>query len=168
MIREVIFTSYLFDGYPAALEGFRLFSELTGFPAGAEDAAYTPEAVEQWRLRGERLCRAVYGPQFERLTKHVREFGPELADAMIVEGYGKTLSREGIDVRLRELCVTVILALKGRERQLVSHILGSLRLGATVDDVRAAISVIEPIAGEERFARSVHILEEASRRFVRP
>lgn len=70
----------------------------------------------------------------------VKEFAPELSDAMLVEGYGKVLSRTNIDVRMRELCVVVILALKHRLRQLLSHALGCLRLGVTEDQLRFAVS----------------------------
>lgn len=71
----------------------------------------------------------------------VGEFAPELGDAMLVEGYGKVLSRDQIDVRMRELCVVVILSLKHRLRQLLSHALGCLRLGVTEDQLRFAVKV---------------------------
>ncbi len=72
----------------------------------------------------------------------VRDFAPELSDAMLVEGYGKVLSRDQIDVRMRELSVVVILALKLRLRQLLSHALGCLRLGVTEEQLRFAVKIV--------------------------
>ena len=143
-IREVILTAYLFDGYPAALEGFRLLSEMTESPPeDVEDLVYTSEAVRIWRMRGSSLCRKVYGPQYEPLMKRVKTFAPELSDSMIVEGYGKVLSRGGIDIVSRELCVVAILSVKSRPRQLLSHALGALRLGASAAMLRSTLEQIE-------------------------
>ena len=60
---------------------------------------------------------------------------PDLSDWMIVEGYGKTLSRPGLDVVSRELCNVVILATMQRRNQLVSHVRGALNVGATARDL---------------------------------
>jgi len=139
-LREVILTGYLFDGYPAALEGFRILSELALISRKESDAhLYNPENIALWRERGVKLCKMVYGAQYESLMKRVEAFAPELRDAMIVEGYGKVLSRPQLDIRLRELCVVTILAVKSRHRQLLSHTLGSLRLGVTIQQLHIAI-----------------------------
>ena len=167
-IREVIFTSYLFDGYPTALEGFRLLSELTGkntYKAGSSNCeeipVYRPDQVELWRSRGERLCRTIYGPQFEQLRRRVAEIAPELHDAMIVEGYGKVLARSGLDTMVRELCIVVMLAVKNRPRQLLSHTLGALRLGADPNHLDIIIEVIIPLVPTEHIRGVRRIIDQA-------
>ncbi len=99
---------------------------------------YTPENIAEWRIRGDALCRKIYGPKFEPLIKRVSQFAAELKDAMIVEGYGKVLSRSQMDVKARELCVVAILAYKLKERQLLSHSIGALRLGAAPEELQTA------------------------------
>ena len=142
-LREVILTSYLFDGYPTALEGYRILADMYGSAAdNAVDLYYSPENIETWRKRGEPLCRTIYGDQFEKLRNRVTAIAPELSDAMMVEGYGKVLSREGLEPRLRELCVVTILTVKKRPRQLLSHSLGALRLGATADQLQVAFEAV--------------------------
>ncbi len=62
---------------------------------------------------------------------------------MIVEGYGKVLARSEMDTMFRELCVVSILIAKNRPRQLMSHSLGAIRLGANenhFDTVLKAVS----------------------------
>lgn len=138
-LREVILTSYLFDGYPAALEGFRVLSALTGGDCSGDRIGYSAAELSIYRNRGEKLCRLIYASQYEKLIHHVEEFAPELAESMIVEGYGKVLARPALDVLPRELCVVSILAFKGRSRQLMSHCLGALRLGASRRELEVAV-----------------------------
>lgn len=167
-LREVVLTAYLFDGYPAALEGFRVLAGIVGPPYRTPaDTTYTTDSIARWRSRGEQLCRTVYGPQFKKLTGYVAEIAPELADAMIVEGYGKVLARDGLDPRLRELAVVAILAAKNRPRQLLSHCLGALRLGATEGELREALDAADEYAPADNIARSEPILTDAIRRFVK-
>jgi 4-carboxymuconolactone decarboxylase len=66
------------------------------------------------------------------LRARLRELSPALDEWAVVEGYGKTLSRPGLDEAARELCVVAALAALGAARQLESHLEGARRLG--VDD----------------------------------
>ena len=77
-VEEVILQSYLFLGYPAALNGFaawRAFSRKA--PAATEDDAAL------WRARGQEVCRAVYGGQYPRLRDNVRDLHPDMERWMV-------------------------------------------------------------------------------------
>lgn len=168
-LREVILTSYLFDDYPTALEGFRILTDLTGsVPENPPELIYTPDNIATWRKRGEPLCRAIYGPQYEPLMKRVAQIAPELSDAMIVEGYGKVLAREGLESRIRELCVVTILAAKYKPRQLLSHAIGALRLGAAPDSLYDALNAAVEIAPPENIERSRIVIESAINQIGQP
>ncbi len=168
-LREVILTSYLFDGYPTALEGFRLLSEITS-PSGVDraDLTYTADNITAWRKRGEPLCRKIYGTQYEPLMARVAWIAPELSDAMIVEGYGKVLSRDGLEPRQRELCVVAILAVKFKPRQLLSHALGALRLGATPEQLLNIIDITAEIANDENSDKARTVIKEAIDKYGLP
>ncbi len=169
MIREVIFTSYLFDGYPTALEGFRQLALIAGPPESPPaDVNYNAESIANWRNRGEKLCRLIYGNQFDNLTGMVEQLAPELADAMLVEGYGKVLSRDRLDPKLRELIVVAILASKNRPRQLLSHCLGALRLGATEEELRQILGGSAEDSPADCTERSTMVLDDAIRRSDKP
>jgi alkylhydroperoxidase/carboxymuconolactone decarboxylase family protein YurZ len=168
-LREVIHTSYLFDGYPTALEGFRILGEITGAPkVKPVEFNYTGDSVRQWRERGEKLSRVIYGPQFDTLIERVRKMAPELADAMMVEGYGKVLARPELDPALRELCVVAILAAKNRPRQLLSHSLGAMRLGVKPAWLRALTGLLEGVAPRANLKRASGVIEEAARKYSAP
>lgn len=125
----------LYAGYPAALEGLRVLNE--AWPGRAR--ATREGARASWTRRGEALCRRVYGPAFEKLVPAVRALHPDLATWMVEHGYGRVLSRPGLSAKDRELVTVAALAALGWERQLVSHLLGALRVGARPREVEAAL-----------------------------
>ena len=77
----------------------------------------------------------------------MRGLSPDLADWMILEGYGKTLSRPGLGVVERELCVVAILTATRMWRQLRSHAIGAVNVGGTRADVKETIMLSEPWSG---------------------
>lgn len=138
----------LHAGFPAALEALRVLNE--AWPGRAR--ARREGSVADWRSRGGRLCRQVYGPAFARLVPAVRALHPDLAVWMIEHGYGRVLSRRGMSARDRELVAVATLAALGWERQLVSHLLGALRAGGTERQIAVALRAGLVGAEDERRA----------------
>jgi len=134
-VEEVILQSYLFLGYPAALNAFALWRDLTGRD-GPEPA---PEDWEAWSARGRRVCGAVYGDQYGRLRENVRRLHPDMERWMVIEGYGKVLGRPGLSLTERELCIAALLAVLGAPVQLYSHLRGALNVGASPAQVEEAL-----------------------------
>ena len=127
----------LYSGYPSALEGLRVLN--TTWPGRARRTREGTPA--RWRARGEALCQRVYGPAYVRLVPAVRTLHPDLAVWMVEHGYGRVLGRPGLGVAKRELVTVAALASLGWQRQLVSHVLGALRVGASEPATRAALAV---------------------------
>jgi 4-carboxymuconolactone decarboxylase len=147
---EVILQSYLFLGYPVALNAFGMWREVSGRKA---DAA-VPDAWDRWTDRGEEVCRTVYGGQYEGLRRNVRDLHPDMERWMVVEGYGKVLGRSGLDLPVRELCIVALLAVLGAPRQLHSHLRGALNAGAFVEQVEMAVAEAESSSDSERGAEA--------------
>jgi 4-carboxymuconolactone decarboxylase len=139
-VEEVILQSYLFAGFPRALNAMREWRRLSGRvePAVAE----REENVAEWRRRGEETCRAVYGTHYEKLRQNIRALHPALDTWMITEGYGKVLSRGTLDLLLRELCIVAACAVSGQERQLRSHLLGARNVGASAAQIEGTLDAI--------------------------
>lgn len=125
----------LHAGYPAALEGTRVLAE--AWPGRARRSR--EGGVADWRRRGRALCARVYGPVYPKLVASVTALHPDLAVWMIEQGYGRVLSRRPLDAAARERLAIAVLAAGGWERQLVSHLLGAARVGATGADLRRAL-----------------------------
>jgi len=138
-IREVILQCYLFAGYPVAIEGFFVFRDVLERRSISLESSEGEERTDTWRERGLGLCKQVYGKNFNSLRENMKELSPELAEWMVVEGYGKVLSRPQLGAVERELCTVAVLTAMGKGRQLLSHIKGARNVGATATEVKEAI-----------------------------
>lgn len=141
-VEETILQSYLFLGYPAALNAFARWREVSGRPPPEPE----PDDPDAWEARGEDVCRRVYGDQYGSLRENIRALHPDLERWMVAEGYGKVLGRDGLDLATRELVVAAILAVIGAAPQLYSHLRGAVRSGAEPGTVDAALEAVLPLA----------------------
>jgi 4-carboxymuconolactone decarboxylase len=156
-VEEVILQSYLFVGFPRALNAMRAWRKVSGRSAPAVDRDAESRGAPEWRARGERSCATVYGPLYDRLRGNIRSLHPALDDWMIEEGYGRVLGRPALDLRRRELCVMAVCAATEQQRQLHSHLLGALHAGASPTDVEEALAIGVDSLGAESRARAAQL-----------
>lgn len=135
-VEEALLQSYLFLGFPAAIEALRRWRA-----GGAPVPDPAEEGPDLWLDRGARVCRIVYGDHYEQLRENIARFHPDLDRWMILEGYGKTLGRPGLDLGTRELCIIAMLVVQGESgrRQLRSHLRGALNADVAPSDVEETI-----------------------------
>jgi len=161
-VREAILQTYLFDGYPTALEGMlKLNERWPGEVLPVEQGDF--RVWEEWKSRGEALYQAIYGDVSNRLQENARSVSPELARWMIVEGYGKVLSRPGLTILEREQLIVAILLVKRRPRQLHSHLRGAIRVGASADQVTHLLQAIRDLLPSGSFDDALTLLERLIR-----
>lgn len=149
-VEELVLQSYLFAGFPRALNAAREWRKVQ--PEPIDPAA--PATPDEWRTDGERTCAAVYGVMYERLRENIRALHPRLDDWMITEGYGKVLSRGGLDLARRELCIVAACAAAEQDRQLHSHLHGALNVGVHPAAISAALEHIGDLLGPDRLRRA--------------
>lgn len=137
-VEEALLQSYLFVGFPGALNALTLWRERTGLRPSGGAAGEEPS---QWRRRGEAVCARVYGAQYERLRERVAGLHPDLEAWMLEEGYGKVLGRPGLALGVRELCVVATLVPQDAPAQLRSHLRGALNVGVAAEDVAEALEI---------------------------
>ncbi len=161
VIYETVLQSYLFLGFPRMIEASLVYNKVYGDIENNEDIRKISEIeAENWYEDGIKLCRVVYGKNFEKLKKRFLSVSPELFQWMVLEGYGKVLSRPGMNQIERELAEVAALIVDKRERQLVSHILGSLNVGATMSIIKRVNEDIRPIAGDDAYKMAVRVIAE--------
>ena len=165
-IEELVLQSYLFAGFPRALNAAREWRRWGEGNEGGSvrgrkgegdgdspDARPNPldgtgesyAALYDWRVRGEATCATVYGAMYKKLRGNIRHLHPQLDEWMIVEGYGKVLSREGLDLPRRELCIVAACVAAQQDRQLHSHLHGALNAGVSADAVSATLVAIRDV-----------------------
>lgn len=158
MVDEVILQSYLFAGFPRALNAARMWRAASGVRAPSSDELAQPTHVGEWERNGEATCAVVYGASYEMLRRNVRELHPALDAWMITDGYGKVLSRPALDLKRRELCIVAACASAGQQRQLHSHLHGALNAGASPGEVAESLSVLNDLIGEKVLAGYQNLL----------
>eukprot|EP00741_Cyanophora_paradoxa_P019923 tig00021179_g19228.t1 len=100
---------------------------------------------------------AVYGNQMDRVKAHLFDLHPALADWVLECGYGRLLGRPGPSLRIRELCAVSVLAGQSVNSQLTSHIRGSMRAGATEEEVDAVIEQTKALWGPAAYAEAKEV-----------
>ncbi len=148
-LEELVLSAVLFAGFPKALVAAAALRATQPLRAEVSDAA-DYGSWEMWRERGEATCRTIYGSGYEKLRRNVQALNPTLDAWIVIDGYGRTIGRPGLDLERRELCAIAMLVPQGVPRQLHSHLRGALNAGAAeaaVDetlDLTARASTVHP------------------------
>jgi 4-carboxymuconolactone decarboxylase len=151
-IEELLLQSFLNVGYPLALVAFAVWRAVAGPPKETGEAIAHAE-WERWLKRGEEACAEVYGRTFHKLLLNLRALHPAIEPLVVVDAYGKILSRPGLDTKRRELCTLAAIAMLRAERQLHAHLRGALNTGSTREEVDAVLAVIEADLDPDRALR---------------
>jgi 4-carboxymuconolactone decarboxylase len=152
-VEELLLQSVLMVGYPRALIAFGVWRKFSGVPAPKDDEDTSYERWPEWARRGEETCRLVYGDNYRKLRDNTRDLHPAIDAWMITEGYGRTLSRAGLDLLRRELCTVAQTAVLEAPRQLHSHLRGSLHAGASFGQIEGVLSVVNPLLSFDQWKK---------------
>ncbi|MES2125258.1 MAG: carboxymuconolactone decarboxylase family protein [Gemmatimonadota bacterium] len=143
-VDELLLQSVLMTGWPRTLIAAGLWRKAVGSPATGGESGLDYRDHAEWSRRGEETLRTVYGDNYAKLRQNVSKLHPALDIWMLVEGYGRTLSRPGLDLARREFCVIAQTAVLDTPRQLHSHLRGALNAGASVEEVEAVLGLVNP------------------------
>ena len=152
-VEEMLLQSYLFCGFPRTLNATREWRRVSGVAAPVTEDLPAPD-LRRWREQGEATCATVYGRFYAKLRQNIATLHPALDEWMIVEGYGKIISRPGLELRLRELCVVAACVAAGQDRQLHSHLHGALNAGASEAEVRTTLRALVGVVGDDDLHRA--------------
>ncbi len=161
-VEEIILQSYLFAGFPRALNAARAWRAVSGRPAPDQDEEASAKDLAAWRKRGENTCAVIYGDHYQKLRENIRALHPALDEWMIVDGYGKVLARPGVDLRTRELCVVAACAVSGQQRQLHSHLHGALNAGSSAGEVAAVLDALTDLISRDDLSRYRQLLQKVA------
>jgi 4-carboxymuconolactone decarboxylase len=162
-VEELILQSYLFAGFPRALNAMREWRRISRRSAPERDEGEAHDRTPEWAARGEETCAIVYGPFYEKLRHNIRQLHPALDAWMIVDGYGKVLGRPSLDLLRRELCIIAACVAAAQDRQLHSHLHGARHAGASAAQVDATLDALDGLVGPDAL-RSARMLWARVRR----
>jgi alkylhydroperoxidase/carboxymuconolactone decarboxylase family protein YurZ len=160
---ELLLQGYLFCGYPRAIESFFCLERALKGKCGLDSSGISPRSLESSSAllkRGATIGSKVHGDKFDRINNKISALCPDLGYLMIAEGYGHVLSREGLDIRTRELGVVASLTASGARRQLNSHIRGCRNVGCEDSEIYEAIFTCLLWISAERVVESLGLWSE--------
>lgn len=159
-IYEALLQTYLFAGFPSALQSLKIFSEYFTPPKSKEEFDQT-----KFLKRGRINCKKVYGNKYKKLLSNIRKISPELSEWLIIEGYGKTLGRSQLPMKEREICIVSILTVLGFESQLHSHIKGAMRFSNSPEAISESLKNLSFLGKEVSGNLGLKVLRKISVRF---
>jgi alkylhydroperoxidase/carboxymuconolactone decarboxylase family protein YurZ len=142
-LREAALQLLLLAGFQTSLEAFFQIHEVFGETLTGDARELEESFSHVWLHRGYDLQAKVYAGSVEKLRTNLLQISPELEAWTVMVGYGLVMSRPGLPVHYRELLEVAALAVGGFPRQLHSHFLGALNLGATRDEVELVLHTVE-------------------------
>ncbi|MCP4685577.1 MAG: carboxymuconolactone decarboxylase family protein [bacterium] len=146
---EVVLQSYLFLGFPRMLiAADSLNREIPDLELPRPPLEIAADETREWIDRGVELCKEVYDKNYNLLKSRVEGMAPEIFRWMVFEGYGKVLSRPGLEIVDREMAIVACLIMENRPSQLYSHMRGALNVGAHPELLATVVADIGESAGE--------------------
>lgn len=157
-IYEVILQLYLFNGFPATIESLKIFK--THFPDfKPNNEQYNVNLFEK---RGIINCKSVYTNNYDKLQINIATLSPDLADWMIIEGYGKVMGRSGLSIQERELINVAILCTNYSEHQLFSHIKGAYNTGSDTETIKGVINSTSDFNNNDNITKALELLDKVN------
>ena len=148
MIYEAVLQTYLFCGFPAAIEALFIFDKL--YPDHIR--AHYKYKADDYLNAGRKNCKIIYGKNFEKLVSNFKKISPEMEQWMLIEGYGKVFNRIGLSLKQRELLNVSMLAVNYYPRQLFSHVAGCKNTGTTKKQLLEVLDLILPIMAKKNLS----------------
>ena len=148
-IREAIYQCAPFIGFPKTLNAIAVFNEVIkerGLESELESTATTDETD---RLeKGHKIQNPLYGDEIKETFKNLPDnMGDDVARFLTEVCFGDFYTREGLDIKTRELLTIAILTTTKNFDTLKSHIRGNLKAGNSIETITASIIQIMPYIG---------------------
>lgn len=104
--------------------------------------------INERYLRGEAKLREVNGNGGAGITQALADIAPDFAKYVIEFPFGDIYSRDGLDVKFRQIAtIAALTALGTAERQLGAHIENALHVGCTKEQIIETIIQMSVYAG---------------------
>lgn len=163
-IREVVYQLAPLIGYPKVLNAMDTINSVfrsRGIKLPLENKG-TVRENERFE-KGKALQYPLYGDRMKEALKDLPGGLGEVIPQMLTEScFGDFYTREGLDIKTRELMIFCALAtLGGTERQMASHAAGNLKAGNSKETLLSAMIQCYPYIGFPRVSNAINIIREA-------
>ena len=161
-LREIIYQLAPFIGFPKTLNAIGVVNEVfkeRNIQLPLEKQGTTDDSNRH--QKGFEIQNPLYGDEiakkFKDLPAGFNEFVPEFLTDF---GFGDFYTRNGLDLKTRELLVLVVLTTLGAQDQIKSHTIGNLKAGNSKEVIVAAIVQTIPYIGFPNALNTLKIVQD--------
>ena len=163
-IREVVYQCAPFIGFPKVLNALDTINTVftsRGINLPLENKG-TVQENERFE-KGKEKHYPLYGDGMKKNMKDLPGGLGEVIPRILTETcFGDFYTREGLDIKTRELIIYCALAtLGGTERQMASHAVGNLKVGNNKETLISAMVQCYPYIGFPRVSNAINIIKDA-------
>jgi 4-carboxymuconolactone decarboxylase len=163
-IRESIYQLAPFIGFPKVLNAIDTINAVfisRGMKLPLENTGIVKE--NERLQKGTEVQVPLYGSGMKEAMKDLPgDFNTAIPDMLTTSLFADFYTREGLDIKTRELLIYCALAtLGGTERQMASHAVGNLKVGNSKETLLAAMVQCYPYIGFPRISNAINALKEA-------
>ncbi len=161
-LREAIYQLAPFIGFPKTLNALSVLNEVfkeKGIETPLKSTATVKE--EERYEKGFAIQNPLYGDEIKQvLTGLPDDMGADVARFLTEVCFGDYYTREGLDIKTRELLFVAALVTTGNNATLKSHIRGNLKAGNSKETITAAIIQCLPYVGFPNTIAALKTLKE--------
>ena len=161
-LREAIYQLAPFIGFPKTLNALGVLNDVfkeRGIETPLKSTATVKE--EERYQKGFEIQNPLYGDEIKQAMEGLPDdMGAEVARFLTEVCFGDFYTREGLDIKTRELLFIAALVTTGNSTTLKSHIKGNLRAGNSKETVTAAIIQCLPYVGFPNTLAALKTLKE--------
>ena len=148
-LREAIYQCAPFIGFPKTLNALGVLNEVfkeRGIKTPLTSTATTKE--EERFAKGYAIQNPLYGDEIKKSMSGLPDnMGEDVSKFLTEVCFGDFYTREGLDLKTRELLVISILVTTGNTETLKSHVEGNLKAGNSKETITSAIIQCLPYVG---------------------
>lgn len=161
-LREAIYQCAPFIGFPKTLNALNILNEVFKERGIKTPLKNTATVAEQERYeKGFAIQNPTYGNEIkESISGLPDNMGEDVSIFLTEVCFGDFYTREGLDLKTRELLVISLLVTTGNTSVLKSHIKGSLKIGNSKETITAAIIQCLPYVGFPNTLAALRTMKE--------
>ncbi|WP_026207722.1 carboxymuconolactone decarboxylase family protein [Butyricimonas synergistica] len=161
-LREAIYQCAPFIGFPKTLNAVSTINEVfkekgIALPLESQETVKEDERFE----KGKEIQFPLYGEKMKESLKALPDGMNEDLPRLLTEMcFGDFYTRNGLDVKTRELLSLCVLAALGADRQIESHTRGNIKAGNDKATLVAAMIQCLPYIGFPQTLNAIHIIKD--------
>lgn len=146
---EAIYQCAPFIGFPKTLNAVSVLNQVLNERGLEFENKYRATTNDENRYKkGLEIQNPLYGDEIAQTFKGLpNNVGQDVARFLTEFCFGDIYTRNGLDVKTRELLSIVILTTAGNFEQLKSHVIGAKKANNTIEEITAAIVQCMPYVG---------------------